>query len=251
MIPKLQMTALHNAEHFQFISSACELFDRFKVDTDNLDTLYGELKTFLKTAEEALALEKKNVKVREKNDMDRYRDRLHSKLFNQLKAILYDEKDERFDDAQVVMRVVKEAGNPTRLAENAESAMLTTLGNKLEPYRNRLEAISAQPIVDDLLAANRQFIVLEQECRELLAARKAGATPPSMSAVRKQIDPLYRTIINAINGSYGIPSKKEACSDLVIEMTVLVEKYDALLMARKKVKKVTPTDMPCEQKQNL
>ena len=39
MIPKFQMTALRNAEHFQFISSASELFARFKVDTDNLDCL--------------------------------------------------------------------------------------------------------------------------------------------------------------------------------------------------------------------
>ena len=244
MIPKFQMANLRNAEHYQFINSASVLFARFKVDSENLAGLYGELDTLLKTAEEALALEKKNEKVREKNDMDRYRDRLHSKLFNHLKSILYDERDDRFDDAQAVMRVVRETGNPTRLAENAESAMLTTLGNRLEPYRNCLEAINAQTIVDALMEANRQFIVLEQECRELLAARKAGATPPSMSAVRKQIDPLYRTIINAINGSYGIPSKKEACSDLVIEMTVLVEKYDALLMARKKVKKETPTANP-------
>ena len=244
MIPKFQMTNLRNAEHYQFISSACELFARFGVDSENLGALYDALAALLQTAEEALAIEKKNEKVREKNAMDRYRDRLHSKLFNYLKSILYDEKDERFDDAQVVMRVVKDAGNPTRLAENAESAMLTTLGNKLEPYRNRLEAINAQIIVDDLLAANRQFIVLEQECREILAARKAGATPPSMSAVRKQIDPLYRLIINAINGYFGIPSKKETCSELVTEMTVLVEKYDALIMARKRVKKETPTDNP-------
>jgi len=236
------MTALRNSEHFQFISSARVLFVRFRVDTENLGPLYVELETLLKTAEEALALEKKNAKVREKNDMDRYRDRLHSKLFNQTKSILYDEKDARFDDAQVIMRVIKEAGNPTRLAENAESAMLTTLGNKLEPYRNQLEAINAQTIVDDLLAANRQFIVLEQECRELLAIRKAGATPPSMSAVRKQIDPVYRTIVNAINAYYSIPSKKEAYSELVYEMTVLVEKYDALLMARKRVKKETQTE---------
>ena len=47
MIPKFQMTALRNAEYFQFISSASELFARFKVDTDNLGTLYGELDALL------------------------------------------------------------------------------------------------------------------------------------------------------------------------------------------------------------
>ena len=238
MIQKIQMTALRNAEYFQFISSSCDLFACLGVDRDNLGTLYDELNNLLKMAETALTIEKKNAKVREKNDMDRYRDRLHSKLFNTLKAVLYDERDERFDDAQEVMRVVKEAGNPTRLSENAESAMLTTLGNKLEPYRSRLEAIGMQTIVDNLMEANRQFIALEKECREMLAAQKMGQTPPSMSAVRKQIDPVYRAIVNAINGYWGIPAKKEAYRELVAEMNVLAAKYDALLMARKKEKKV-------------
>ena len=240
MIQKFQMATLRNAEHFQFISSTCDNFARFGVDRENLGPLYDALGEHLKTAEAALAVEKKNAKVREKNDMDRYRDRLHSKLFNTLKAILYDEKDARFDDAQEVMRVVKEAGNPTRMAENAESAMLTALGNKLEPYRNRLEAIGAQTIVDDLMEANRLFIALEKECRDILAAQKLGQTPPSMSAVRKQIDPVYRDIINAINGYCVIPAKKEAYSELVAEMNVLVAKYDALLAARKREKKEKP-----------
>ena len=124
-----------------------------------------------------------------------------------LKSILYDEKDPRFDDAQQVMRVVKDVGNPTRLAENAESAMLTALGNRLEPYRNSLEAIGAQPMVDALLEAKRQFIALEIECREIIASQQLNKVP-SMGTVRKQIDPIYRAMVSAITGYANVPSKK-------------------------------------------
>ena len=236
MINSFHITHLRNAEHFQFMSSASDLFAKFGIDRENLGTLYDELGEHLKTAELALAIEKKNEKIRQKNDMDRYRDRLHSKLFNYLKSILYDEKDLRFDDAQQVMRVVKDVGNPTRLAENAESAMLTALGNRLVPYRNQLEAIGAQPIVDALMEANGQFIALEKESREITASQQLNKTP-SMATVRKQADPVYRAIISAINGYANVPSKKETYRELVTEMNVLVTKYDALLMGRKSNKK--------------
>ena len=229
MINKFVFSNLRNAEHFQFISSAYEIFCKFGVDRPNLDPLYEEIRECLRDEEVALAAEKKNAKVREKNDADRYRDRLHSKLFNYAKFITYDERDERFDDAQTVMRVLKEAGNPTKLAENAESAMLTALGNRLELYRKQMEAIGAQQILDDLMEANRQFIALEIECRGVTAAKG-----PSMSEIRKRTDVVYRIIIDTINNYSRMPAKRDEYRDMTTEMNVLVAKYDQLLMTRKR-----------------
>ena len=237
MIQKIQIQNLRNAEYFQFISSVQDILAKTGAENESFACLYEELQRWFKLAEKAMTLEKKNDKVRQKNEADRYRDRLHSKLFNYLKTILYDEKDARFDNAQQVMRVVKEAGNPTQMAENAQSAMMTALGNKLEPLRAQLEAIGAQNIVDDMMEANRQFIVIETEYRQMLAAQKLDDTTLPMNAVRKQIDPVYRAIINAINGLYGIPAKKEAYRETVTEMNVLTARYDALLAARKREKK--------------
>jgi len=228
MINKFKIRDLRNAEYFQFVSSAYEIFVRYGVDRPNLDPLYEEARECLSDAELALAAEKKNAKVREKNEMDSRRDNLHSKLFNYVKFITYDDKDARFDDAQTVMRVLKEVGNPTRLAENAESAMLTSLGNRLEPYRKQMEAIGAQQILDELMEANRLFIALEIECRGVTAAKG-----PSMSAVRKRTDAVYRSIIDVINSYTRIPAKRGECTDMITDMNVLVAKYDQLLMTRK------------------
>jgi len=119
--------------------------------------------------------------------------------------------------------------------------MLTALGNRLEPYLNQLEAIGAQPMVDALLEANRQFIALEIECREITASQQLNKTP-SMGTIRKQIDPVYRAIISAINGYANVPSKKDAYMELVTEMNVLVAKYEALLMGRKSGRKEEPAE---------
>ena len=228
MINKFPIQNLRNAEYFQFISSAYEIFARYGVDRPSLDPLYEEMRECLSDAEVSLSSEKKNAKVREKNEADRYRDKMNSKLFNYVKFITYDEKDARFDDAQILMRVLKEAGNPTKLAENSESAMLTSLGNRLEQYGKQMEAIGAQQILDGLMEANRQFIALEIECRGVTAAKG-----PSMSVIRKRTDAVYRSIIDVINSYTRIPAKRGECSDLIADMNVLVAKYDQLLMTRK------------------
>ena len=235
MITKLHINILRNAEFFQFMQSAFVIFDKYGIDRENLNQLYEDMQQCLLDAEIALAYEKKNEKVREKNEADRYRDRLHSKLFNHVKTILYDERDSRYDDAQTVMRVLKNVGNPTQLAENAESAFLTTLGNRLEPYALQIEAIGAKEMLEALMNENKRFIALEIECRTF-AAEQTISKPPAMGTVRKYANEVYRRIVDAINGYANLMTKREQYRDIIAEMNVLVAKYDQLLAVRKKSK---------------
>ena len=248
MVTKFNFRDLRNPEYFQFMVSVRDIFVKHEAVSESFGCLCDDLTEKINVAEIALAAERRNEKVREKNEADRYRDRLHSKLFNYLKSILYDEKDPRFDDAQQIMKIIKEAGNPTRLSENAQSAMMTALGNKLEPLRQQLEATGALTTVTEMLEANRQFIALETEYREMIATRKLDGTPASMNAARKEIDPIYRSIVAAINGYVNIPSKKEAYRELAVEINVLVTRYDTLLATRKREKKETTVKPnPCDE----
>ena len=246
MINKYAFINLRNSEYFQFMVSVRDILSKHGIVIESFGCLYDMLGENLTVAEAALAAEKRNDRVRQKNEADRYRDRLHRKLFNYLKSILYDERDQRFDDAQEIMRVVREAGNPTRLPENAQSAMMTALGNKLEPLSERLENIGAKTTVDEMMEANRQFIALETEYRQMIAAQQLDGTPASMAAARKLIDPIYRSIVAAINGYANVPSKRDECRELVTELNVLVARYDALLSARKREKKEKQADA-CEE----
>jgi hypothetical protein len=180
--------------------------------------------------EKALSVERDNAKIKEKGVAERYRDKLHSKLFNSVKAILYDENDPFFDIAQRVMTVIKSVGNPRHLAENAESAMLTTLGNKLEPYRTDMETVGAQVHLDKLLEANNRFIQLETECRGIVSARSL-ANIPSVREVRLKIDVVYRSITDALNVFIKL-NGEETYKSLIADINTLVDKYDALLAQR-------------------
>ncbi|MDR1154977.1 MAG: DUF6261 family protein [Bacteroidales bacterium] len=231
MILRLKLENLRNPEHLQFMTDGCKLFLKHNLEAGELSPSYEELNGRVKLEENAMAIERANEKIGEKNRADAYRDKLHSKLFNHLKTILYDEEDPKYDAAQRVMKVVKSAGNPTRLAENAESAMITALGNKLEPYRADLAASGAQEHLDKLLEANRRFMELETECRQL-ASTKSLAAVPSMSDVRRQADTVYRRITGAINTFIGLRNM-DTYKELVSDMNVLVEKYDRVLSQRK------------------
>jgi hypothetical protein len=235
MIKKFKMMQLRNAEHMQFTTDADKIFGKHGAEEQTLAPVYKNFSSLRQKEETAMTIELNNGKVKEKNVVEHYRDRLHSKLFNSVKTILCDESDPLFEAAQRVMKVIKETGNPTQLSENAESAMLTALGNSLEPYRADLETIGALPHLEKLLETNRQFIKLENECRELVAAKKL-VNSPSASTIRKQIDPVYRQIVNTLNVFIGL-NGEENYKTLIADLNTLTDKYNALLAARKGQKK--------------
>lgn len=232
MIKKNKLKNLRNPEHFQFMTSANVVFGKYEVDVENLGPLYTELELCVDQEEMAMAAEIHNEKIQEKNQLDTYRDKMYSKLVNFLKAILCDENDPAYEDAVIIMKILKETGNPTSLAENAESAMILTLGNRLQPYQQQLESMGVIKTVDVLMETNQRFIKVEAECREITAEQQLNKIP-AMFVLRKQTDAVYRSIVNAINGYADLPSKKEQYRELVAEMNVLVEKYDQLVLGRK------------------
>jgi hypothetical protein len=229
------MMCLRNAEHLQYVTDADKVFLKYRAENQLLAPVYNRFSVLRQEEEQAMAIERNNAKVKEKNVAEHYRDRLHSKLFNYVKSILYDEADPLYDAAQRIMHVLKETGNPTHLSENAESAMLTTLGNKLAPYRADLETIGAAPHLDKLLEANQEFMRLETECRNIASARlQAGI--PSASAIRKQTDSVYRQIVDTLNVCIHL-NGETACAELVADLNTLVDRYDLLISARKGRKK--------------
>jgi len=209
------------------------IFDKYAIDSINLTPLYEEFRHFMCDAKIAFAYEKNIEELRKKNEADLYRDKLHSKLFNYLKSILYDENDSRFDDAQIVMRVLKGVGNPTRLTEKEKSVMLNTLGNQLGGCVTQLYAIGAKQIVESLMEANQQFIDLEKKFRKTNDDKNLSKMP-LMGAVRKQVNKVYRIIVDAINGYAEVMYLKYDYHEMTNEMNKLSAKYDMLQLIKKK-----------------
>ena len=239
-LKSIRFRDLRNAEYFQYMPDMYTIFAKFDFLGEVLLFLVTELKRLLGIAEVALLAERRNDLVRQKNEADRRRDVLHSRLFNFLKYIISDDTDPRFDGAQKILNILKEAGNPTNLSENAQSAMMTALATKLAEHAATLEAINAQQIVDDMNAANDLFITVNNDLRALIAARKIDPEQASMSAIRKDIDRCYSAITGMVSG-YAL-AKGAQCTEMITEMNVLIARFDALLAARKRAKKNNAED---------
>jgi hypothetical protein len=224
MITPIKLSALNGLNHMQFVTGTCDIFRKHNAEPEILSGSYEALYILRDKEEAALSREKNNEKILEKNMADLTRERKHSSLFNYSKSILYDDDDPRRDAAQRIMNVITEAGNPSRLAENNESALLTTLGNKLEACGADLDTTGARSHVDKLIAANNRFIELEKECRSLVADKRL-ADEPSLTALRKQTDPLYRSIIDTLNALIKTKGKA-GYENLIVDMNVLIEKYN-------------------------
>jgi hypothetical protein len=235
MIRKVKITQLRNAEHLQFVTDSEKVLRTHLLELDALSSVYDNYTRLGKAEETAMAVELRNEKVKLKNEAEYYRDRLHGKLFNYVKAILYDEADPQFDAARRVMEVIKSVGNPTRLSENAETAMLTTLGNKLAPYTADLESIGAQSHLYKLMEANQKFSQLEAECRNI-ASERAQTGLPSVSTIRKEIDPVYRKIVDTFN-VFILLHGEESYKALIADLNTLTDKYNTLISQHKAVKK--------------
>jgi hypothetical protein len=230
MINKFSMNYLRNAECLAFMLAANDLIIKHKIFSEALAPLQERWNALLQTAAKALKVEEQNETVRLKNEADRYRDKLHGKLFNYLKSILCDEQDPRFDGAQQLMYIVKEAGNPIRLPENAESVLLAKLCNSLTAVSETLEAVGAAEIVSGILKANQHFVELEKKCRETVSDKQLDGIP-SLSAVCREMIPAYTVIADYVNVSVRI--SQDAYREFIVEMNVLTAKYDAILSARK------------------
>jgi hypothetical protein len=235
MIIKFAIRDLRFAEHFQFISDICKIFKKHGLELQFFAPLYNKLFKLCKDEQKSMAMERVNAKIKEKSNADDIRDKLHSKLFTAVKVFLYDETDPYFAVAQQIMDVIKSLGNPRNLGENAETAMITTLGNKLKPYRIDMKMIGVQAHLDKLLEANSIFAQLETECRDITSAHSIANIPP-VSTVRKQVDPAYHDLINAFNTFIKL-NGEERYLPLVTDINTLIEKYETLLAQRKGRKK--------------
>jgi regulator of replication initiation timing len=224
------------AEYVHYVTSSYNIFTKYDTLREDVGCLLDDMGGLLEVVDNAMIAERRSEKVREKNDADRFRDRMHSRVFNYLRFILSDERDPRFDDAHEVMKVMQEAGNPTQLAENVQSVMMVALGNRLLALTPQLVAIDAKELVYEMIDANNQFIAIEKELREMLAAQKLDPTPMSVTAARRLIDPVFRDIFNAINAFVKIPTKHNAYIELVAEMNVLTARVAASMAASRRTR---------------
>lgn len=230
MVRNTKTSNFRNAEHLQFMDENCTLLKQHDPANLEINDLYEDLVSLKNEEQAIMAIERGNALTESVSYMERYRDRLHGGLYCYVKSFLYDEEEaEQYDAARRIMRIIQQVGNPTKLSESAETSMLNTLEEQLKPYTADLELIGAMPRLNKLMAANRRYVELFAERRDNNLERPTGG----MKNIRLKIDPVYKSIVSAINNFASRKAFAEKYAGIVKGMDKLAAEYNRLLNSRK------------------
>ncbi len=228
-IQKFEHRSLRNKEHLQFIKLVLEALIKHDPNNLNIRGLYDELAQLIQEEEMALSVELGSSITAQREAADNRRDRMHSVLYNYVKSFLFDEEEvAEFESAQRVMRIIRQVGNPWKLADQAETSMIIQLGNELKPYQADLEQIGAQSRLDKLLVANDRFVELDKLCRDDKTNRPSG----NVKSVRVKVNPAYWAIANAINADID-RFKDDRFNAVATDINSIIKDYSTLLAQRK------------------
>lgn len=230
-INKLKSSHLRNKEHVRMIKQAIAELALHNPEDLNIKVLYDELVALSKEEESTLATEQGSTLTAARNAADNRRDRMHSALFHHVKALTFleDPDDVRmYTAAQRIMRIIKQVGNPWKLADQAETTMIEQLETELKPYAADVDATGTKWLLDRLIAANNTFEELDKQCRDDKSARPSG----NVHAVRKKIDPVYNNIIEVLNADIS-RFRDGRLDDLATGLNAIIKEYTTLLAQRK------------------
>ena len=163
-----------------------------------------------------------------KNKAEHYRDSRYTAFSTFVRSATYDANQAVSEAADRVLSVIDAIGNPTRLSDSKETAELFNLQTNLLPYRTELALIGADGRLTDLINANDEFVRLQNEWY------KAGGEKPSgnMFVVRRQLDPIYRNIINCIN-SFATHKGMADYESFIVAHNELIVQYQTVIAQRK------------------
>jgi hypothetical protein len=159
---------------------------------DALYPLYAELTLNLQQIYQATA---NNPLTAAKEKAEQQRDHRYGAFVAFVRNALYDSRPEVNEAAESIMEVLKNAGNPVKLSDSKETAELYSLVARLEPLAPQIALIGADVRLQELKDANREFELQQDEWYKAGAQKLTG----SLSAIRKQWAPVYKSIIYRIN----------------------------------------------------
>jgi hypothetical protein len=221
-------SSMHNGEYISFMSET----DRQIVSNDlgrlGLVGIYPLYKDGLTLAQQTYGILRGNPLTEAKDNAENYRDNRYSAFAMFVRNASYDSDPNIGAAADTVLKVIDEIGNPTNLSDSKETAELFNLQSNLQPYHAELRQIGADRRLAELATANEEFIRLQDEWY------KAGGKKPSgnMLIVRRQLDPVYRNIVNCIN-AFAILNGVAAYESFILAHNELIAQYRTIVVQRK------------------
>jgi hypothetical protein len=229
-IETIDLHALHNDEHFQFMSEVDSLIEDNKADDLGISEEYPGFRQALNAEDSALKVEDSSSLTPAINKADGLRDRTWSAIDKKIDATILSPIDDEVTSAIALRRVVDLYGDPRKLANDVESGILTNLTDDLLKPANatHLAKVGLATWASELKKENDAVISLVKQRNKELAQRGSG----NVKETRIFLDPIYLKIVEIVNASFTLKVNKPGATTFVNELNLRIKKYKTNMAAR-------------------
>lgn len=228
---------MHNGEYVSFMSETDRQIVAAGIDKMGLSGLYPIFNSGLTRVQQTYGVLRSNPLTEAKEKAEHYRDNRYMAFALYVRSAAYDSDPTISASAEKVLKVIDEIGNPTNLSDSKETAELFNLQTNLQPYSAEIKLTGVEVRLTELVTANNDFVRLQNEWY------KAGGSKPSgnMLAVRRQLDPVYRNVVNCIN-SFVVINGVADYESFILAHNELIAQYKTIIAQRKTKAKNTAKD---------
>ncbi|ATA88779.1 DUF6261 family protein [Capnocytophaga stomatis] len=225
----LKIQALQNHEHFGFVSEL-----KLVLEQANIDELAKLLEQFsLLVEEENRAFERtaKSSHTKTLSMLDKESGNYYRGLLACVNSAKYSPVKEEKEAADLLLILIKSYGY--FISESYESQHSKTVNfiqdMRSEKYKKASELVGTVRWVDWFEKANQNFMEVYRTRRDEKASSKAGTRP--LKSVRKEIDEVYRNIVNHLNALNVLKPSNEIIQ-LTSRINVLIDRLSATMASR-------------------
>lgn len=229
-IESINLHALRNNEHFQFMTDFDVLVTNIQPIELGIEGLYPEFKTTLETEDATMRTELGSSRSKIIEELDSLRDRTYKAMVARLNATLLSPIEAEAESARLVKRIFDLYGDVRALSYNEESAAISNLISDLVLPVNaaHLGQMGMTHWANELKNQNDQFQSEFNRRNTELSGRQSG----DVRSIRIQIDQLYNKIVEKINASIILEVAKPVVYRFVDELNEKIKYYQTTLAAR-------------------
>ncbi|MDH6356915.1 DUF6261 family protein [Parabacteroides sp. PF5-9] len=202
-----KLPSMSNGEYFQFMTN---VYNRIKLETPEklkIVPLFQKFEQILIRLDHAIIVHRKSGLTDKINQANINRTNLFKGLSTVINGLLYNNDEQKKSKAKLVRTLLDNYGNVTIMSLDKKSTYITNMVNDLleAPYIGYITSLGLGDQLNALSEENRKVITLMQE----RITDRSNNKKENSRLVRKEMDEVYRQIIDMVNAQALVASVSE------------------------------------------
>jgi hypothetical protein len=230
-IETIDLSGLHQDEHFQFMTEVDSLIGNTTNATDlGFGAVYPLFQNVLTAEGAAMKVEQGSSLTPVIEALDEKRDKTWNAIHKRIQSTLISPFDTEETSASTLNRIMIKYGDPRDLNYNeASSAYAKLLQDLLLPANTAdLAAVCINTWVPELSKQNVQFIALIKQRNTEVSSRGTG----DVTSMRALVDVQYLDLVDKVNSTFSLGLNKPIATTFVNELNLRVKKYNTAIKTR-------------------